>query len=98
MRAWRFWLAVFGIELVLTAIGLYLDRTDASLGDGILIGLTQLPGSYLSGALLWENATAVWYYVMTILFQTALFGTVLHVVQFVRSKFTNATNARPEPK
>ena len=97
MRDWKIWIIAFVVEVVLLAIGLYLAGTNASLGDGILIALTQLPGSYLSEILLWETATNIWAYMFTAIFQTLFFGTVLHAAKFVKNKVINPSPARPDP-
>jgi hypothetical protein len=97
MRDLKLWVVALGVEAVLLAIGTHLDRTNTSLGAGIALALTQLPGSYLS-ELVVSNTAPQWLFDMLMfIVQTLVFGTVLHVIKFLKCKVANASNARPEP-
>lgn len=86
MRDRKLWLIAISVELVLMAIGLYLEWTKATLGEAMLPALTQLPGTYLSVLLLPEVMPPFWLYVLTFVFQTVFFSMVLHLGQFVVKK------------
>lgn len=97
MRDCKLWYIAFGLEGVLLAIVLHFDRANASLGAGIMLALTQLPGSYLS-ELMVSNTAPQWLFdLLMFSIQTLLFGAALHLIKFVKRKVTNVSNARPEP-
>ena len=89
MRDLKLWAVAIVVEALLLAIGIHLERSNASLGAGIALALTQLPGSYLANFIV-SSAAPLWLFdAVMFTIQTAVFGTGLHVLKFLRNKVTD---------
>lgn len=84
MSVVKIWLAALLTETAFLLLGYYLEYTNASLGANIAVGLTQLPGSYLSGLLV-GRASPLWLFdALMFSMQVMFFGVVLHLLAYAR--------------
>jgi hypothetical protein len=89
MRSVIVWIAAICVEGILYALGNYLERTHASLGAGIAVGLTQLPGSFI-GDLVLPRSSPLWLFDLVMCgVQVVAFSIFFHLVLLLRAKLRN---------
>jgi hypothetical protein len=75
-------------EAVLYLIGLHLERSNASLGEGIAIAITQMPGSRVAQLLFGTSASLALLDTVMFVIQTVLFSLVLCALKFSKNRLT----------
>ena len=96
MSVLKIWFMALLTETAFLLLGYYLEYTNASLGTGIAVGLTQLPGSYLSGLLV-STASTLWLFdILMYVIQVLVFGIALHLIVYIMRLVARAKQHKNE--